>query len=221
MTFSPHWNESEDFIRALCERGVVVSIGHTHASPEQIRAAVEAGATLSTHLGNGIAAQLPRHPNPIWTQLAEDRLAATFIADGVHLSADIFRSMLRAKTIERAILVSDSVALAGSPPGDYLAEIGGAVAIQPDGSIRMRDSGLLAGSGIALKDAIARAPALGGCTLADALRMATVNPAAALQLEAGSLKVGASADIVLFHWREGSHALEIVEVKVRGKSIAI
>jgi N-acetylglucosamine-6-phosphate deacetylase len=66
VTLSPHFEESEEYISSLTARGVHVSIGHTHASPEQIRNAVVAGARLSTHLGNGIAPQIPRHPNPIW-----------------------------------------------------------------------------------------------------------------------------------------------------------
>ena len=74
---------------------------------------------LSTHLGNGAAAALPRHPNLIWAQLAEDRLWASFIGDGHHLPADALKSMLRAKGVARSILVSDVAALGGLPPGRY------------------------------------------------------------------------------------------------------
>jgi N-acetylglucosamine-6-phosphate deacetylase len=73
----------------------------------------------STHLGNGAHAMLPRHQNHLWTQLADDRLTAGFIADGHHLPADALTAMVRAKGIERSLLVSDSVALAGSEPGEY------------------------------------------------------------------------------------------------------
>lgn len=192
VTLSPHWPEAAAYIRALCDRGVVVALGHTHASPEQIRTAVDAGAQLSTHLGNGIAAELPRHPNPIWTQLAEDRLTATIIADGVHLPADVLRVMLRAKGVERAVLISDSVALAGSAPGLYRSPIGGDVVVGGDGSIRMRDTGLLAGSGIALRDALTRVAGLQGASLGDAVRMATANPANFLNAQCGTLAVGSS-----------------------------
>ena len=91
--------------------------------------------------------------------------------------------------------------------------------VAADGSIRMRDSHLLAGSGIALNEAVARAPGLSGCTLADAVRMATSNPAAALGLQAGSIQVGADADLVLFRWKEGDSDLEIEDVVVRGVSL--
>ena len=97
VTLSPHWPDAAATIRVLAKRGVRVAIGHTHATPEQVSAAVAAGASLSTHLGNGVAAMLPRHPNMIWSQLAEDALTATFIADGHHLPPETLRAMLRAK----------------------------------------------------------------------------------------------------------------------------
>jgi len=219
VTLSPHWPESAAFIRALVERGVVVSLGHTHASPEQIHRAAEAGARLSTHLGNGIAAVLPRHPNPIWTQLAEDRLHAAFIADGAHLPADVLRSMLRTKGVERSLLVSDSVALGGIAPGEYHSHIGGDVTVHPDGSIRMRDSDLLAGSGIALKDAVGRVPALSGCTLGDAIRMATCNPADLLGLTTGRITQGAPADLLCFRWKHGDPSLQVEEVVTQGMPV--
>ena len=85
VTVSPEWPESPGYIEAVVREGVVVAIGHTKATTDQIRDAVNAGATLSTHLGNGAHSMLPRHPNYLWDQLAEDRLAASFIADGIHL----------------------------------------------------------------------------------------------------------------------------------------
>ncbi|AFL89187.1 N-acetylglucosamine-6-phosphate deacetylase [Terriglobus roseus DSM 18391] len=219
VTLSPHWPDVATYIRALRDRGVTVALGHTHASPEQICAAVDAGAQLSTHLGNGIAAELPRHPNPIWTQLAEDRLTATFIADGVHLPADVLRVMLRAKGIERSVLVSDSVALAGSKPGLYHSPIGGDVIVGADGSVRMRDTGLLAGSGIALKDAVALAAGLPGSSLRDAVRMATEIPGGFLNAPCGRLAVGSSADLLLFRWSAADDTLALIEVLVEGRSM--
>jgi len=219
VTLSPHWSESVEFIGALRERGVAVALGHTHASPEQIRAAVDAGARLSTHLGNGIAAELARHPNPIWTQLGEDRLTATLIADGVHLPEETLGVILRAKGVERAVLVSDSVGLAGSAPGQYQTPVGGDVLVGEDGSIRMRESGLLAGSGIALRDAVARVAALQGCGLGDAIQMATANPGRFVSGERGRLTVGSPADLLMFRWAPGMTTLEIVEVVIQGRAM--
>ena len=87
------------------------------------------------HLGNGLGSPLPRHPNLLWAQLAEDRLAATFIADGHHLPTDTLKSMLRAKGISRSILVSDVVSLGGMPIGMYQADVGGAVEVTADGRV--------------------------------------------------------------------------------------
>lgn len=212
VTLSPHWPGVDEFIRALCARGVVVSLGHTHASPDEIHRAVDAGATLSTHLGNGIAAVLPRHRNPIWAQLAEDRLTACFIADGSHLPADVLRVMLRAKGLERSVLISDAVALGGVTPGNYHSHIGGDVTVHTDGSIRMRDSGLLAGSGITMNDAVGRMSMMSGCTLGDAILMATRNPADVLGLTVGRIEIGAPADLLLFRWKPGDASLHVEEV---------
>jgi len=74
VTVSPHFPGSNAYIAELVRRGVHVSLGHTHASAEQIHAAVDAGARLSTHLGNGLASPVERHANPLWPQLTEDRL---------------------------------------------------------------------------------------------------------------------------------------------------
>ena len=109
VTLSPEWPQAPRFIENIVEKGVVASIGHTRASAAQIADAVNAGATLSTHLGNGADAVLPRHPNYIWDQLAEDRLAASFIVDGFHLPPAFLNVALRAKGLERSLLVTDAV----------------------------------------------------------------------------------------------------------------
>ena len=121
VTLSPEWPDATRFIEALTREGVVASIGHTRATSDEIAAAVSAGATLSTHIGNGAHATLPRHPNYIWDQLAEDRLAASFIVDGIHLAPAFLKVALRAKGLERAILVTDAVMPAGCAPGPVQA----------------------------------------------------------------------------------------------------
>jgi len=218
VTVSPHWPDATAYIRALCERGVLVSIGHTDASVEQIHAAVDAGATLSTHLGNGVAATLPRHPNLLWTQMADDRLTAMLIADGHHLSADTLKVMLRAKGLDRVILTSDAVALAGMPPGIYDTPVGGCVELTPDGRLCLPGTRLLAGSVIPIKDAIALL-ANTQLSLADALRLATENPARLLGRTA-NLHVGDDADLIRFHWQPGAE-LRIESVWLQGTPVAI
>src|SRR5262249_35187096 len=119
VTLSPEWPEAPRYIERITAEGVVASIGHTQATPEQISDAVSAGATLSTHLGNGAHQMLRRHPNYIWDQLAEDRLMADFIVDGIHIGAAFLKTALRAKGIERSVLVTDASTPAGATPGRY------------------------------------------------------------------------------------------------------
>jgi len=215
VTLSPHFDEAPSYIAALRSRGVLISIGHTHASPEQIHAAVDAGATLSTHLGNGVADSLPRHPNLLWTQLAEDRLTATFIGDGHHLPSDTLKVMLRAKGLDRSILVSDVVALGGTPPGLYKTPVGGLVELTPDGRLSLPGTRLLAGSVVSLKDAVARL-ATTELSLSESLRLATQNPAHVLG-RSGKLQVGAPGDLIRFTWKPGAE-FQIESTLLQGTS---
>lgn len=215
VTMSPHFPESAEYISALVERGIHVSIGHTHASPEQIRRAVDAGATLSTHLGNGIAEEIPRHMNPIWSQLAEDRLTAMLIADGHHLPADLLKVMLRAKGVDRCVMVSDSVALAGMAPGIYTTPVGGRVELRADGRLCLAGSELLAGSTAKLAECVGRVVGMTGVSLADALLMATENPGK-FAGERGKIAPGCRGDLVRFRW---SGAMEIEDVWLGGEHV--
>ena len=119
LTLAPEVPGALRLVEHAVAAGVRVAIGHTNATGAQIGDAVRAGATLSTHLGNGCASVLPRHPNVIWEQLGEDRLLASFIVDGHHLPPATVRSVVRAKSPERTILVTDAMAAAGMPPGRY------------------------------------------------------------------------------------------------------
>jgi N-acetylglucosamine-6-phosphate deacetylase len=216
VTLSPHFPGVADTIAALTGAGVRVAIGHTHASPQQIAAAADAGAVLSTHLGNGAAAVLARHPNLIWAQLAEDRLCASFIADGHHLPAETLKSMLRAKGIERSILISDAAALAGLAPGIYEAEIGGRVELTEDGRLGMAGTPFLAGAARPLATGVAFVASFCGVTLGQAVRMATENPGRFAGV-GGRLRVGAPADLVRFRWQPGDRDLRIETVLVGGE----
>lgn len=196
VTLSPHHPEAAAFTEALCADGVRVAIGHTHATPEQIRSVIDAGAAFSTHLGNGAHATLARHPNYIWTQLAADALTAGFIADGHHLSDDTLTAMLRAKGVDRSVLVSDSVALAGMEPGTYRTPVGGLVEMSATGRLAEVGTSYLAGAARPLLAGVDTVSALDGFTLADALQLATANPGQLLP-DRGRLTTAASADLVL------------------------
>lgn len=216
VTIAPEHEGSVEYIRALTARGVHVALGHTAATPAEIHAAAEAGAVLSTHLGNGAAAMLPRHPNFIWAQLADDRLTASFIADGWHLPADTFKAMLRAKGMERAILVSDMVALAGMPTGIYDQPVGGRVEVTPEGRISVAGTPYLAGASLPLCANVAIASQMAGLPLADALLLATRNPGRFVGGR-GLLEVGARADLIRFEWSDGARELKVRESWIHGE----
>ena len=182
VTLAPERAGAAEYIAAATARGVRISLGHCTPAPEQVRSAVEAGATLSTHLGNGTHAQLPRHPNHLWSQLAEDRLTAMLIADGHHLPAETLTVMIRAKTPGRCVLTSDSAALAGSAPGLYSTPVGGSVEVRDDGSLRLPGTDLLAGSGSSLRDCLDWALQHLPVEPEDLLSMATITPARLLGL---------------------------------------
>jgi N-acetylglucosamine-6-phosphate deacetylase len=215
VTLSPHFAATEEYIAHVTARGVHVSIGHTDASPEQIQKAVDAGARLSTHLGNGTAATLPRHPNVIWTQLAEDRLTATMIADGEHLPDHILKAMVRAKGVDRSILVSDTVALEGTPPGIYETRIGGRVELHASGRLSLAGTEYLAGAMLPLKDGVARVARIMGA-LGAAVKMATENPGRFVRGR-GVLRVGERADLVRFRADDPDNKLHIKTVLVAGQ----
>jgi N-acetylglucosamine-6-phosphate deacetylase len=217
VTLSPHWDGALPYIAHLASRGCVVAIGHTDAEPARIHEAADAGATLSTHLGNGVAHELARHPNLLWAQLADDRLTASFIADGHHLPADTLRAMLRAKGTERSILISDTVALAGLSPGIHRTSVGRTVELTAEGRIGIPGTRTLAGAALPLRSGIANVARLPGFSLRDAILMATKNPGR-FTGGRGELRAGADADLVQFRFDPAGGDIEIVSLLVQGSA---
>lgn len=199
VTVSPHWENSAEQIRLIRNLGSHVAIGHTHATTEQIQEAATAGASLATHLGNGIFATLPRHPNPIWAQLANDRLDAGFIGDGHHLPPETLTALIRAKG-DKSFLVSDSAMLAGTTPGRYKNDIGGDVELFENGRLEQTSSGLLAGSGVNLLNVVRYTLANTPFSLDRVLTMAVAHPARLAQRMGasprGKIEVGYPSDII-------------------------
>jgi N-acetylglucosamine-6-phosphate deacetylase len=220
VTLSPEWPGATAYIEALVRGGVVVSIGHTKATSRQIDEAVRAGATLSTHLGNGAHAVLARHPNYIWDQLADDRLAAGFIVDGIHLPASFLNVALRAKGIERSILVTDAVAPAGRAPGPY--RVGSVdVELREDGSVRLRGTDRLAGSALRMDRGVENLMKLAGLSLAQALTMATRNPARVARIAGRQrgLTAGERADLIAFRYDRARQRIEIERTWLSGELV--
>jgi N-acetylglucosamine-6-phosphate deacetylase len=176
VTLAPEVDGAIALIEYLVASGLRVAIGHSAAIPAHIANAVAAGATLATHLGNGCAQMLPRHPNVIWELLAADEVMASLIVDGHHLPPATVKAMIRAKATDRTILVTDAIAAAGCNPGRYA--IGGVTCVLDDrGRVSLPGTPYLAGSGLTMDRAIANVVAFTGLPLTDAVTMASVNPA--------------------------------------------
>jgi N-acetylglucosamine-6-phosphate deacetylase len=193
VTLAPERPGAIALIEKLVESGVVVALGHTAADGPTLRAAVAAGARLSTHLGNGIAATLARHPNPIWHQAALDYLSASFIADGHHLDRAVLRVLVRAKGADRVILVSDASPLAGLPPGRY-----GDWAVDPSGKIVVAGTPYLAGSNQGLETGLNILLDATDVSLAEAVATVTRNPARLLDRPDPALAPGQPAGVIVF-----------------------
>lgn len=201
VTVAPEQDGVIDFIRTACEHGIVISIGHTAATPEQITAAVDAGARMSTHLGNGAHGNLPRHPNYIWQQLGDPRLYAGVITDGHHLPAAVVRSIIGNKGLQRTVITCDASGLAGCPPGRY-HEDKIEMEILEDGRIVVAGQRqYLAGSGHTTEHCVARAIEYANLPLSAAIDMAGRNPAVLLGYEEHRLRRGSRADLLQFHWQ--------------------
>jgi N-acetylglucosamine-6-phosphate deacetylase len=179
VTLAPERNGSEEFIFNATQSGVCISLGHTNATELQIDAAIRAGATLCTHLGNGCPETLPRHDNIIQRLLARDELTACLIPDGIHLPPGVLRNLFRAKPPGKVLLTTDAMAAAGAGPGRY--RIGRVeVEVGPDEVVRMPGASNFAGSALRLDQGVERAARWLGIELEAARTMASTAVAEAL-----------------------------------------
>jgi N-acetylglucosamine-6-phosphate deacetylase len=217
MTLAPELPGAISLVEKLVAAGVLVSIGHTAASRDDILAAASAGARMATHLGNAAHDMLQRHRNYVYDQLGDDRLFASLIVDGHHLPAHLVRSFVRAKGLERTVLVSDAVQYAGLPPGVY---DGGyrKFEVRADGYIGVAGEPRMAGSGIMLHEGVANVCKFAGVDLGAAVRMVTANPAAALGVSLGRLEPGAEASLVRFRHDAAAGRISILETIVAGET---
>ncbi len=180
VTLAPEVAEGMASIAALKGSGRIVAIGHSAVDFDQAAAAAHAGATLSTHLGNGLPQRLHKLNNAIFAQLAEDRLWASFIPDGIHLHPGALKALLRAKGSKRSILVTDAISAAASPPGRY-SFAGMSVELGVDGAVRQPGGTGLAGSALSLDQGVRNLVAWGLATPEDALAMASEHPHALIE----------------------------------------
>jgi N-acetylglucosamine-6-phosphate deacetylase len=220
VTLAPERNGALDMIERLSEAGVVAAIGHTDATPRQIRDAIAAGARLSTHLGNGSHAVLPRLKNYIWEQLGSDELWASIIADGFHLPRAVIRTMARAKGLDRLVLISDAAFLAGASPGihrwgDTVVEVHG------DGHLGVAGTEFLAGAGHLLDHDIACFVAATGVPVIEAANLCMRNPVRLLGLPASmsTLVSGVPATLTVFRFNPDDARLCVEACVVAGEEL--
>lgn len=217
VTIAPEVPRALDFIRRAVESGVRIAIGHTAATPKQIQDGVEAGATLSTHLGNGAHPVLRRHPNYIWEQLGESRLAASIIADGEHLPDSVIRSIVRAKSVQQTILTCDASGWAGCAPGAYENDLGKVEVLEGGRIVVAGQREILAGSGVATDFCVAHAARCGAASLRDAIDMASRNPARLLGLPPPGLRPGNAADLFVYRLSPGDERLDVLTTITAGE----
>ncbi len=197
ITLAPEIDGAIPFIRKCVASGVTVSLGHHNGSAEDVARAVEAGAKMSTHLGNGCANEINRHDNPLWPQLSNDALTASIISDGFHLTREEVRTFFKAKGVNKTILVSDALDLAGLPPGEYTR--GERTLLLTPNVVKLPKENVLAGAASPISKCVGRVMEFTECSLKDAIQMASTNPAEMFSLdELGKIEPGKRADLVLF-----------------------
>lgn len=214
VTLAPELPGALPLLRLLRREAVLPAVGHTMSDAAQIRRAADAGALLSTHLGNGCPQQMHRHENPVFAQLGEDRLAASVIADGIHLPSDVVRTIARTKGAARTVLVTDAMAAAGAPPGRYtLSDL--VLEVGRDHVVRQPGAPNFAGSALTMECAVANYAAMAGTTLADAWDAASTLPRALLQRAAGDEKTSASDTGTLFIKLQGAGLAVVATLRQR------
>lgn len=217
VTLAPEIEGALDFIANCSRAGIVVALGHHNGTAGEIRQAVDAGAAISTHLGNGCANMINRHQNPLWPQLADDRLMASLIVDGLHLRPEEVQVFYKTKGAERIVIISDITELAGMPAGEYTWD-DRKVVVTGEGKITYPEQDVLAGASFPITRGIGNVMRFTGCSLADAIHMATRNPARLNHLrDRGEIKVGMRADLILFKLHD--NRLDIQKTIVAGQVV--
>ena len=175
LTIAPEAERAEQLARYAADRGIAVAVGHTLAGPDDLRRMIDAGATCFTHLGNGLPNLIHRHHNPIWAALAEDALSITIITDGHHLPPEAIKTMVRAKGVERTIVISDASHLAGMPPGRY-STIDNEVVLEPSGKLHNPAKQCLVGSSATMIQCMNHLASLGLLGLDELSAVGFANP---------------------------------------------
>ena len=216
ITVAPEIEGAISFIKKCTQDGIVVSLGHHNGTAMQIKEATDAGASLSTHLGNGCANMINRHNNPLWPQLADDRLSVSIIVDGFHLNREEVQCFYKIKGNNRTILVSDALDLAGLEPGEY-TRWERKVVLTPN-VVKFPAENVLAGAASPISLCVGNMMKFTGCSLPEAIQMASTNPAKLMGLTGlGEISEGKRADLILFTIEDGE--LVIQQTMVAGNVV--
>lgn len=194
ITIAPELPEAEELAKHATTRGVRVSVGHSNATAAETKTVIAAGAVSATHTFNAMRALDHREPGILGTVLTNDDLYAELICDGIHTAPEMVRLWWKSKGPERGILVTDSMAAAGMPEGEY--QLGGFAVQVKDGRAMAR--GVLAGSVLTLDRALSNFVKFTGATVEQGLGLLSSNPAhmTGLDHRAGSIAPGRAANIV-------------------------
>ncbi len=199
ITVAPEMEGALDFISKCSRNGIIVALGHHNAPAKTVTAAIDRGAKIATHLGNGAAGNVNRHRNPFWSQLADDRLNISIICDGFHLPPEVISVFYKSKGKEKTILTSDVTSYGSLPSGNYQTAEGHSVQITSEGMLWNNDQGGLYGSASPITEGVGHIMKVTGCSLVDAVQMASTNPARLYGLnDRGTLEPGKRADLILF-----------------------
>ena len=217
VSLAPEVEGGMEFLSKCVANGILVALAHHNGSAETIKAAIDGGAVISTHLGNGCANSIHRHDNPLWPQLADDRLMASIIVDGFHLRPEEVQVFFKVKGPGRIIATSDVTKFAGMPPGEYEVE-GEKAVMTPEGMLKLPSPDVLYGASLPLRIALGNLMRFTGCSLADAVHVMTRNPAQLYRLDdRGEIRPGKRADLIVFTFEEGR--AEIMKTYLAGKVV--
>jgi N-acetylglucosamine-6-phosphate deacetylase len=218
ITVAPEMEGALDFITRCSRAGIVVALGHHNAPAATVHAAIDRGARIATHIGNGAANMIHRHRNPFWSQLSDDRFHISIICDGFHLLPEEIAVFYKVKGVHRTIITSDVTSFGGLPPGNYSTAEGDPIRITDEGMLMNVAQGGLYGSATAITKGVGHIMRVTGCTLAEAVQMASTNPASLYGLEdRGMLKPGMRADMVLFTLKD--QTMHVRETWVEGNRV--
>jgi N-acetylglucosamine-6-phosphate deacetylase len=218
ITIAPEMKGALDFISKCSESGIVVALGHHNADMATVTAAIDRGAKVATHLGNGAANMINRHRNPFWSQLSDDRLSISIIGDSFHLLPEEIKTFYKAKGVDRTIITSDVTHYAALDPGIYKTATGEIIELTNDGMLRYPAQNVLYGSASPITKGVGFVMKATGCTLAESVQMASTNPAKIYGFnDRGVLEPGKRADIVLFTLDD--YKVQVKKTYVKGQLV--